>query len=235
MDESQWLTGSVPSRMMRHLRESPGAGVELRSWFAHPSYGTLPRKWRLFLAACCRRVWPLLGSGNGPAQRLIEFAEGFADAPPTEESRQRVLAWFGNGKISTQYGRLIWGLTAPLAAAAGELRNIAGQHARQTEKADKWKGERAALDAERLAQCALIRDLFGNPFRPVAFDPVWRSDTVVCLARAMYESRDFGSLPILADALEDTGCTDTAVLSHLRGPGPHIQGCWVLELCSGNV
>src|SRR5262249_17432907 len=144
-----------------------------------------------------RRVWSLLGSGNGSAQRLIEFAEGFADATPTEESRQTVLSWFGHGRCSTQYVRLVKGLTAPLAAAAGELRNSAGQHARMVTavKADKYKAERAALDAERVAQCTLIRDLFGNPFCPMAFDPGWRTDTVLCLARAMYESRDFGSLP----------------------------------------
>jgi hypothetical protein len=219
--------------MMRYLRERPGGGVELRSWFAPPAYGVLPRKWRLFLAACCWRVGPLLGSGDGSAQRLIEFAEGFTDAPPTEESRQTVLSWFGNGGRSRQYVRLVWGLTAPLAAAAGELRNIAGQHARLAAMADKWKAEQTALNAERLTHCAFIRDLFGNPFRPVAFDPVWRTDTVVCVARAMYESWEFGALPILADALEDAGCTDADILTHLRGPGPHVPGCWVVDVCSG--
>jgi hypothetical protein len=38
---------------------------------------------------------------------------------------------------------------------------------------------------------------------------------------------------ILADALEEAGCTDAAILSHLRGPGPHVRGCWVVDLLLG--
>ena len=64
----------------------------------------------------------------------------------------------------------------------------------------------------------LIRDIFGNPFRPVAFDPAWRTSTAVALAKQMYESRDFGAMPILADALEDAGCDNDDVLTHCRDP-----------------
>ena len=66
----------------------------------------------------------------------------------------------------------------------------------------------------------LVRDIFGNPFRPVAFSPSWRTDTAVPLARQMYESRDFSATPILADALQDAGCDNAAILDHCRGPGP---------------
>jgi hypothetical protein len=82
----------------------------------------------------------------------------------------------------------------------------------------------------------LLRDIFGNPFRPVAFDPEWRTDTAVSLARRMYESRDFGTMPILADALQDAGCEDEAVLAHCRDPQQvHVRGCWVVDLVLGKA
>jgi hypothetical protein len=80
---------------------------------------------------------------------------------------------------------------------------------------------------------ALIGDIFGNPFRPVAFDPAWRTDTAVILARQMYESREFAAMPILADALQDAGCEDESILTHCRGDGPHVRGCWVVDLVLG--
>ena len=68
----------------------------------------------------------------------------------------------------------------------------------------------------------ILRDIFGNPFRPVTFAPAWRTDTAVSLARGMYESRDFSAMPILADALQDAGCDNDDVLNHCRGEGPHV-------------
>jgi hypothetical protein len=76
----------------------------------------------------------------------------------------------------------------------------------------------------------LIRDIFGNPFRPVAFDPRWRTADAVGLARGIYEDRAFDRLPLLADALMDAGCADEQVLSHCRSDGPHVRGCWVVDL-----
>ncbi|MFO0796468.1 MAG: hypothetical protein U0804_03265 [Gemmataceae bacterium] len=88
---------------------------------------------------------------------------------------------------------------------------------------------------EQLAQSLLLRDIVGNPFRPVAFDPAWRTEAVVGLARGAYEDRAFDRLPVLADALEDAGCADAAVLAHCRGPGPHVRGCWVVDLVLGKT
>src|SRR5205085_12433942 len=83
---------------------------------------------------------------------------------------------------------------------------------------------------EQLKQAALLRDIVGNPFRPVALDPAWRTAAVVGLAEAIYAGRAFDRLPILADALEDAGCDNPDVLAHCRGPGPHVRGCWVVDL-----
>jgi len=79
----------------------------------------------------------------------------------------------------------------------------------------------------------LIRDIFGNPFRPVAFSPDWRTSTAVAIARQMYDSRDFSAMPILADALQDAGCDNADILDHCRGPVPHVRGCWVVDLVLG--
>jgi hypothetical protein len=86
---------------------------------------------------------------------------------------------------------------------------------------------------ERSSQVALIHDIFGNPFRSVVFPSEWRTDTAVALARQLYESRDFGAMPILADALQDAGCESADILDHCRDPGPHVRGCWVVDLVLG--
>ncbi len=70
----------------------------------------------------------------------------------------------------------------------------------------------------------------GNPFRPVSVIPSWLTATVIGMAQAIYDERDFDRLPILADALEEAGCADADLLAHLRSPGPHVRGCWALDL-----
>jgi hypothetical protein len=75
--------------------------------------------------------------------------------------------------------------------------------------------------------------LFGNPFRPLAFDSRWRTADVLGLARGIYEDRAFERLSLLADALMDAGCDSEDTLSHCRGPGPHVRGCWVVDLVLG--
>jgi hypothetical protein len=87
--------------------------------------------------------------------------------------------------------------------------------------------------AESAAHCNIIRDIFGNPFRPIFFSPAWRTDSAVALARQMYDSRDFCAMPILADALQEAGCDSEDILAHCRGDGPHVRGCWVVDLVLG--
>jgi hypothetical protein len=86
-----------------------------------------------------------------------------------------------------------------------------------------------------LQQANLARDIFINPFRPVTFAPEWRSEAAVGIAAKMYDSRDFGNMPILADALQDAGCDHADILSHCRGDGPHVRGCWVVDLVLGKA
>jgi hypothetical protein len=92
------------------------------------------------------------------------------------------------------------------------------------------------LSAESRLQATLLRDVVGNPFQPCTIDPAWlewNDGTIARLASSIYQERRFGDVPILADALEDAGCRDDEFLSHCRGGGPHIRGCWVIDSLSG--
>ncbi len=133
---------------------------------------------------------------------------------------------------------------AAAAATAWEFRDGASplEHAAD---ALAWEGNsgivsrvvRRRIENRRITelnyQAQLTRDIFGNPFRPVAFDPRWRTSDTVGLAQAMYDDRAFDRLPILADALMDAGCEDEQIISHCRSEGPHVRGCWVVDLVLG--
>lgn len=94
-------------------------------------------------------------------------------------------------------------------------------------------GGRQREARERAIQAALIRDVFGDPYPPPAFDPAWRTPEVVEIAEGVYDDKAFDRMPFLADALEGAGCTNEAILEWCRGPGPHARGCWVLDLALG--
>jgi hypothetical protein len=102
----------------------------------------------------------------------------------------------------------------------------------------------SSASTEAQVQCQHVRDIFGPmPFCPVSLNPAvltWNDGLVVRLAQAAYEERhlpagtlDSGRLAVLADALEEAGCTNADILGHLRGPGPHVRGCWPVDLCLG--
>lgn len=83
-------------------------------------------------------------------------------------------------------------------------------------------------------QIEILRDLFGNPFRPVVLENSWLAPKVVALAREIYDNRAIDRLPVLADALEEDGCQETDMLAHCRGASSHVLGCWLADLILGN-
>jgi hypothetical protein len=84
--------------------------------------------------------------------------------------------------------------------------------------------------------CAALRDVVGNPFRPVTADPARRTPAAVALARRMHEARDFSAMAALADALRDAGCANADVLAHCRAPdAAHFRGCWVVIWYSAGI
>jgi hypothetical protein len=101
----------------------------------------------------------------------------------------------------------------------------------------KWNVKRlrqaVATGAEKPIQMALLNDIFGNPFHPITIDPTWLTPTVKVMAQAIYTDRNFDQMPLLADELEKAGCDNQEILGHCRGPGPHVRGCWVVDLVLG--
>lgn len=89
------------------------------------------------------------------------------------------------------------------------------------------------IRAKSREQSPILRDIFVNPFRPVTFDPSWRTVTTISLPTGIHAERAFDRLPILADALEDAGCDAAELLSHCRGVGPHVRGCWGIDMVLG--
>jgi hypothetical protein len=84
----------------------------------------------------------------------------------------------------------------------------------------------------------LARDVFGNQLTCPVVDPAWlrwNEGTISRWALSVYNGRAFDELPVLADAFEEAGCIDARILGHLRGPGPHVRGCWVLDLALGRA
>jgi hypothetical protein len=190
------------------------------------------RNLRLWGCACCRRLGDLLPDRRSLA--ALEVAERLADglAKRDEVRKARDAA-----KLvpQPQRGR---GTPAEFAARSAVLTLHPGIiDCSQTAAvgaaiALSESGAKSREDEEQ-AQFELLRDVF-NPFRKVKFDKEWRTDTTVALAKQMYESRDFGAMPILADALQDAGCEEVAVLSHCRDAKQvHVRGCWAVDLVLG--
>ncbi|MCI0640649.1 MAG: hypothetical protein L0Y72_20025 [Gemmataceae bacterium] len=88
-------------------------------------------------------------------------------------------------------------------------------------------------DQEQSRQCRHLRDIFGDPFRPISALPTWLTVDVIELARTIYDERAFDRLPELADALEQAGCTHADLLAHLCQPEEHVRGCWAVDLLLG--
>jgi hypothetical protein len=201
------------------------------------------RKLRLFSVACCRRIWHLLPDESARAAVLAaeRFADGQADAAELAAARQAASGlWQGPfawpATAAEEAAREVQWATAEalsgkppgcyLGSDACDSAALAGSSGNRTSKICRY-----LYEEEKKAQAALLRDLFGPlPFRPVHVDPSWRTPEVLRLARVLCEERDFGHLPILADALEAAGCVNEDVLRHCREPGVHTRGCWVLDL-----
>jgi hypothetical protein len=223
MTEAEWLASDDLRPMLRFRGGEAGS-----------------RKLRLFACACCRRIWRLMHDRR--ACRAVELSEAFADGQAKLKEAQ---AEARNALRDTPDDFLHVGhLTARAAQAVTSHvpRRTAYDAAYNALSAVLHTPERSnySWERERVAQPALLRDILGNPFHPVSFDTTWQSPEVVSLAQAAYDQRtlpsgelDAARLAVIADALEDAGCTDPAILDHLRGPGPHVRGCWPLDLILG--
>jgi hypothetical protein len=229
------------------------------------------RKIRLFVCACCRRIWHLLPDER--SRRTVEiverFAEGLANKEALEaarvaanaaadaavqvvcaadavysEDRSTASAYsIAEAIQSAAYAPCM--VAEDVVQAANSVLSTtcavgcnaeAAAYATGGDDSAARTAEQFARAAEGSAQADLLRHFVGNPFQASCLDPnwlAWNGNTITELARAIHEELRFDDLPILADALEEAGCTDTAILNHCREPGPHMRGCWVLDLLLG--
>ncbi len=221
MTEQQWLNAGDPELMLEDL-------FQLRSCSA--------RKLRLLAAACCRRFWHLMGEPTAP--RVIDDAESFADGEVGDWKRRHIRSQLQpqvRHSGAWDAGQALVDLFDPTpGVAARECQQkiisfrfcFASEGLRNSEEYQAAKDR----DEEKSRLSDLYRCIFGNPFRPVTIEPCWFSETVVALATGIYTDRAFDRLPILADALEEAGCDLPDILHHCRGDGPHVRGCWVVDV-----
>jgi len=212
MSEQEWYNSRDPLAMLAFLEDKVS-----------------DRKFRLFACACCRRLEQYL---TGEQSRMaIEVAERYADGLATDDELAKATKSL---EIVPPVNQLY-----PNAPAYYATWDYALDAATSAAEASVEVIENAGIDpdTERSAQAANLRDLVGPlVFRPVNISSawlLWENGMIPQLAEAIYEDQDFHRLPILADALEEAGCTEVVILKHLRSPGMHIRGCWVVDLILG--
>jgi hypothetical protein len=219
MTEAEWLASSEPRTMLQLVSRSSSS----------------ERKVRLFNAAICRRFWDYLPEASKAILLQSELlADGLvqpnSDEPDLCGLANEVVYPFDQQYPNKQFPSREIRVQRDAAAAVcyavlpNELWGAAGYI---------WDID----PAEKEAHSILIRDVFGNPFRPsVAINPAWLSwngGTVQKIAQAIYDERAFDHLPVLADALEEAGCDNGELLAHCRSEGPHVKGCWAVDLILG--
>src|SRR5262249_12056836 len=206
--EAEWLALKKPRPMLEFLEGKAS-----------------DRKLRLFACAYARRNWHLL---SAVSRKAVDVAERYAEGKVNEAERDAVAA-LALAEASEGHADAMAAFAAT--EAWYSLYYTAWSAACTTCDADacEWYVEQGI----EMPHGSYLRDIFGNPFRPVTFDPAWRTATVTSLAQAIYDERVFDRMPILADALEDAGCTSADILGHCRGGGEHVRGCWVVDLVLG--
>jgi len=226
MTEQEWLTSADPEVLIWILWQLAKRGT----------YRPGDRKLSLIACACCRERDPG-GPPHGAtchavaaARLAVEAAERYADGLASREELEGAsIAASGaamDGNLSSRLrgdSWLAWNLSSRL-------------------RGDSWSPAEHAIRFDRSVparqekQVGFLRCIFGNPFRPVTLAPAWltwHDGLLVSMAQKMYDSRDFSDMPVLADALEEAGCTNLDILSHCRSGGEHVRGCWVVDLLLG--
>src|SRR5262245_14513169 len=214
MTEREWLACADPTLMLTEL-----------------SGRVSERKLRLFAVACGRHIWPLL-----PDQRsrsAVEVAERYADglAGGRELAAAKAAAIVATGRSTVNgawaaywaVSNNVSGTIGNTCAAAVEAKARFAVHSVPGTGAERQAAWDAALAVGTSEQASFLREVLGNPFRPVAADRAWldwRGGLLRAMAWQIYESGDFHDLPVLADALEDAGCTDPTLLAHCRERRP---------------
>jgi hypothetical protein len=231
MGESQWITCPEPEPMLDFLQGN-----------------ITQRKLRLLACAACRYVWNQLADKR--CQRAVEVAEHYADGQESnkelEKAYHEACDAIGNQNEAGQdaasaaavvhnacYSEGGWMNTkkALTCAAAVAVQQAARDAGAEGIAAPNSEDQIKRRENENMAH--LIREIVGNPFQPVSFDPQWLTTPIRFLAQTIYDDFAFDRLPELAASLQSVGCDCEAILEHCRDQKPHYRGCWVLDLVLG--
>jgi hypothetical protein len=208
MTEVEWNTWTDPKSMLQFLEGKASN-----------------RKFRLFAVACVRLVWERLPEEFRRSTEVCElYADGLASDQELDICRQNIV-W---NQFSIYDPKL-----CPNAYALACLCRCPTFKPAAVEKLRLTCAWHFGLNALRGKAPSVFPCIFDNPFRPVTLDPLWATSTAVRLAEAIYQDRAFDRMLILADALEDAGCTDPHILNHCRAGDQHFRGCWVVDSVLG--
>jgi biotin carboxyl carrier protein len=251
MTEAEWLAAHEPGTMLAFLRAT-GKANDRRLW--------------LFTCACLRRLWDdLPDNGRKWCEATERCADGRCSREDTRAMAATVA--IRSPTVGTFYAQHEPGAAPFVAVGSrvaattvvalleamkvfsdipadcsGVIAEVCAKDKQVVEYNDvlfrvvpAYPGQ--AHGKQEKDHAALLRDLCGNPFRPVEIAPAWRTRDVLALAQTAYDSRSLPAasldpvrLAILADALEEAGCAEQSLLDHLRSPGPHVRGCWTVDL-----
>lgn len=182
------------------------------------------RKLRLLACACCRRVWDRF---TGFGRHGVDVSERYADGEVSGLALSKARPSCSPRPDTPDNAAHL--ASVPNRDLATCMRQVFRLTARLVGEPPHWK-----FDAESAVQAQLVREVFGPlRFRTVGIQRAWLTSTVTSLAAGIYAERAFDRMPILADALEDAGCDHADILAHCRGDGPHVRGCWVVDLVLG--
>ena len=245
MNESEWLSNPPLGRMLDYIEDV-----------------ARERKIRLFALACCRRVECALvdDRSRSALAGLEQYIEGQLNrddllmlralAKEASDAIESPLYVDGavEGNSESAAACAVFCSTDPESASPSQqsitLSSVASAAfwARAALSDPVWRRTKSSAEAEAAdaaenqMQAALLRDIFGNPFRSVSLDRAWLTTDVLALARGIYDERAFDRMPILADALQDAGCDNDDILFHCRDANQvHVRGCWVLDLILGKA
>ena len=240
MTEEEWLGCTDLNLMLDFLREKVS-----------------DRKLRLFGVACCRRIWHLMNDSR--SRNAVLVGERWADerATANELAQARDAAWDvimddSSCEVCSAAWNVVreeaWDVACRSGDVAAWETAWAAVPKGKDEGGNEWDSDptieetsrQAIKEAEDREQTLLLHDIFGNPLRSVSINPAWLTPTVINLATIAYEERsvpygdlDVMRLAVLSDALEEASCNNADMLTHLRGAGPHVRGCWVVDLLLG--
>jgi hypothetical protein len=232
MNEKQWLDCDDPKPMLEFLCDKRGESRKTKG----------KRQLRLFACACLRGIWALLRQEG--SRQALECSERFADGLATDKELADA-ATKAQVALSMEHqqsrGSLGWQWQAAEAANHVARKKFDGgnnpsvRHV-ATSAATAWAlyaPSSLSFEIRQNFHAIYLRDIFANPFRPITLDPRWRTSAIVNLAQAIYDDRSFDKLPVLANALEKSGCDNNDVISHCRQPALHVRGCWAVDLILG--